>query len=117
MLVGLIGSLAAGCGTPLSFYIGISINTTILQPTNEEKLARGFDNLMYAVYLGLASIVTGCLMVALWVITGERQAAKCKKAYFEALITQETEFFDCNDQSGLNSQFTLDTGYFQSALG
>jgi ATP-binding cassette subfamily B (MDR/TAP) protein 1 len=73
--------------------------------------------MMGAIYLGIAALVFGWIMIAMWVITGQRQASKCKKSYYESLLKQDAEFFDCNQQSFINSQFNLDTDYFQNAIG
>lgn len=59
----------------------------------------------------------GWLMITLWLITGERQAATCRKRYFACLLKQEIGWFDCIDQSALSSSFSSDTLTYQGAIG
>lgn len=73
--------------------------------------------MMEIIYIGIAAFALGWMMTVMWVITGERQFLKCKRAYYASLLNKDAEFFDCNQHSLLNSKFTLDTGYIQSAIG
>jgi ATP-binding cassette, subfamily B (MDR/TAP), member 1 len=59
----------------------------------------------------------GWVMIASWLITGERQAAACRKAYFATLLKQEIGWFDCVNQSELSSNFSSDTLVYQGAIG
>ena len=56
-------------------------------------------------------------MITFWVITGERQAAQCRKQYFKSLLKQDVGWFDCIDQSSLSSNFSADTLTYQGAIG
>ena len=52
--------------------------------------------MIYIIYIGIVAFIGGWMMVTMWVITGQRQSSKCKHAYYESLIKQDAEFFDCN---------------------
>lgn len=59
----------------------------------------------------------GWLMISCWLITGERQAVACRKAYFACLLRQDIGWFDSINQSTLSSSFSADTLTYQGALG
>lgn len=51
------------------------------------------------IYLGIGALFAGWLMISCWLISGERQATACRKAYFTSLLRQEIGWFDCINQS------------------
>ncbi|KAK8964195.1 ABC transporter B family member 11 [Platanthera guangdongensis] len=56
--------------------------------------------------------------VACWMITGERQAARIRKMYLNALLNQEIAFFDSEINTGkVVGSLTGDTILIQDAMG
>ena len=80
-------------------------------------MSAAFAVLLKFIYLGIGSLFAAWAMVTLWGITGRRQSAACKKAYFSALLKQEIGWFDCVNQSELSSNFSSDTVTFEGAVG
>lgn len=72
--------------------------------------------LLLFIYIGLAVFATGWIMIASWLITGERQSIECRKQYLKSLLRQEIGWFDSINQAELSSQFSSDTMAFQGAL-
>jgi len=69
------------------------------------------------IYVGISVFIGGWTMFACWMITGERQAIKCRKVYFMSLLKQEIGWFDVVNQSQLASKFAADNVAFQGAIG
>lgn len=112
MIWGIIGSLGTGACTPASFYVIIQYNNSFKRYDNPSQIPDGLDNMVTVIYIGIAAFLCGWVMPTMWVITGQRQSSKCKQAYYESLIKQDSEYFDCNEHTYLNSKFKLDTNYF-----
>ena len=68
-------------------------------------------------YLAAGIFVAALLMYGCWMISGERQAIACRKAYLRALLKQEIGWFDLLNQTELASKFAADTIAFQYAVG
>jgi hypothetical protein len=47
-------------------------------------------------YFSAAGFICSWMATSLWYVSGERQASRCKIAYYEALVKQEIEFYDHN---------------------
>lgn len=117
IIFGVICSLAAGASTPVSFYLFMQFDSTFLIKDGTEMISSGHYNMLSLVYLGLAAFIFNWSATTIWIATGERQSSKCKKSYYTSLLSQDAEFFDCNEHSFINSKFMIDTDHFQSALG
>lgn len=68
------------------------------------------------VEIGIGVFGSGWIMIACWLITGERQSMRCRKEYLKSLLRQEIGWFDLVNQSELTSQFSTDTVAFQGAI-
>ena len=67
--------------------------------------------------IGAGVFIACWIMMACWMISGERQGIRCRKAYLDALLRQEIGWFDRIDQTQLSSKFSTETFSFQGAIG
>ncbi|CAI5497944.1 unnamed protein product, partial [Closterium sp. Naga37s-1] len=69
------------------------------------------------VYIALCCLVGGWLEVACWMHTGERQSARVRRLYLQALLRQEVAFFDLEACSGeLINRVSSDVLLVQDAI-
>ncbi|WZY85665.1 hypothetical protein YC2023_032049 [Brassica napus] len=69
------------------------------------------------VYLSVAILFSSWLEVACWMHTGERQAAKMRRAYLRSILSQDISLFDTEASSGeVISAITSDILVVQDAL-
>ncbi|CAI5469719.1 unnamed protein product [Closterium sp. Yama58-4] len=113
MAVGTIGAVLHGAALPLSFlFLGKmvdSFGTNDLSGVNTFVLAM--------VYIALCCLVGGWLEVACWMHTGERQSARVRRLYLQALLRQEVSFFDLEACSGeLITRVSTDVLLLQDAI-
>jgi ATP-binding cassette subfamily B (MDR/TAP) protein 1 len=99
MILGTLGSIGTGIVVPLITYYLTMFNSIIISDDNDYRREKGNEVLMYFIYIGIFGFLSGWAMVTFWLITGERQASKCRRLYFEALMRQDLSFYDCQDQS------------------
>lgn len=116
MTIGTIGGLALGASTPV-FILFWGQFTDVFDSTIDVLVEQAKEQLLKFIYLGIGTLIMGWAMITCWLITGERQAVACRKAYFACLLKQEIGWFDCIDQSSLSSSFSSDTLTYQGALG
>lgn len=108
MIVGTLGGLGLGAATPV-FILFWGDFTNVFGQGSDVIVDQARQQLLKFIYLGIGAWVLGWTMITCWLITGERQACACRKAYFACLLRQEIGWFDCTDQSGLSSSFSTDT--------
>ncbi|CAI7878245.1 unnamed protein product [Closterium sp. NIES-53] len=113
MAVGTFGAVLHGAALPISFlFLGKmvdSFGTNDLSGVNTFVLAM--------VYIALCCLVGGWLEVACWMDTGERQSARVRRLYLQALLRQEVAFFDLEACSGeLVNRVSSDVLLLQDAI-
>ncbi|CAI5954612.1 unnamed protein product [Closterium sp. NIES-64] len=113
MAVGTLGAVLHGAALPISFlFLGKmvdSFGTNDLSGVNTFVLAM--------VYIALCCLVGGWLEVACWMHTGERQSARVRRLYLQALLRQEVAFFDLEACSGeLVNRVSSDVLLLQDAI-
>ncbi len=68
-------------------------------------------------YLGIVVCFASWAEVAAWMYSGERQAARIRVRYLEAMLKQDVSFFDTDAKSGdIVSSISSDTLLVQDAL-
>lgn len=68
-------------------------------------------------YLGLVVCFASWVEVAAWMQTGERQAARIRVRYLQALLKQDVSFFDTDAKTGdIVSSISSDTLLVQDAI-
>lgn len=68
-------------------------------------------------YLGIVVCFASWAEVAAWMFAGERQAARIRVRYLDAMLKQDVSFFDTDAKSGdIVSSISSDTLLVQDAL-
>lgn len=116
MIIGTICALLLGGSIPV-FILFWGDFTDVFHLGIDFIVQSAFEQLLKFIYLGIGCFFLGTIMLTCWLITGDRQAAACRKKYFATLLQQEIGWYDCSDQSTLSSSFSADTLAFQGALG
>ncbi|KAH7427129.1 hypothetical protein KP509_10G031400 [Ceratopteris richardii] len=72
---------------------------------------------MYFLYLGLAVMASGWLEVSCWMQTGERQSARMRIQYLQAMLNQDVGYFDVDSSTGeIVNSISSDTALVQDAI-
>ncbi|XP_025093407.1 multidrug resistance protein 1A-like [Pomacea canaliculata] len=116
MVVGMFGSVVAGCGLPLNMIVFGDVvdmfidSSKIANATNRtyadvlmEKMS---PNTMYFLVLATVVFVTSTMAVSLWTMAGERQIVHIRKRFFRSIMRQDIGWFDTHEASELNSRFS-----------
>ncbi|KAG2267874.1 hypothetical protein Bca52824_062429 [Brassica carinata] len=119
MTLGSIGACIHGASVPVFFiFFGKLINIIGLaylfpQEASHQVAKYSLD----FVYLSVAMLFSSWLEVACWMHTGERQAAKMRKAYLRSMLSQDISLFDTESSTGeVISAITSDILVVQDAL-
>eukprot|EP00898_Chlorokybus_atmophyticus_P004111 jgi/Chlat1/4700/Chrsp3S05626 len=133
MLLGSIGAILAGATMP-SFAIlfgrlsdsfgsnALKDGVACSSPEGQDTLGNLVHDVnKYALILFLLAIVTwivSYLEVGFWMLTGERQSARIRQKYLQAVLRQDVGYFDTEVNTGsLVSHITGDTITIQDGLG
>ena len=87
MTIGTIGGLAVGASFPI-FLLFWGEFTDVFNSSPDVIVDAAAKQLLKFVYLSIGTLFMGWCMIAGWIITGERQAVACRKAYFASLLRQ-----------------------------
>ncbi|CAM6129699.1 unnamed protein product [Calypogeia fissa] len=103
MLLGSIGAVGHGAGMPVFLlFFGSLLNlfgeASVLQHGFPRHIVDKYA--LYFLYLGLATLVTSWMEVSCWMITGDRQSARLRTKYLEALLRHDVAFFDTDTNTG-----------------
>lgn len=71
----------------------------------------------YLFLLGVGAFVFSFVMFATWMKTGERMGIAIRKAYLEAILRQEVEWFDKEKANELSQRIGSETFAVQGAIG
>ncbi|ESQ35784.1 hypothetical protein EUTSA_v10009914mg [Eutrema salsugineum] len=119
MVLGSIGACIHGASVPVFFiFFGKLINIIGLaylfpQQASHKVAKYSLD----FVYLSVVILFSSWLEVACWMHTGERQAAKMRKAYLRSMLSQDISLFDTESSTGeVISAITSDILVVQDAL-
>ncbi|KAF8077237.1 hypothetical protein N665_1054s0014 [Sinapis alba] len=119
MTLGSIGACIHGASVPVFFiFFGKLINIIGLAYMDSHQASHKVAK--YAldfVYLSVAILFSSWLEVACWMHTGERQAAKMRRAYLRSMLSQDISLFDTEASTGeVISAITSDILVVQEAL-
>ncbi|KAK5581948.1 hypothetical protein RB653_003529 [Dictyostelium firmibasis] len=121
MMIGTLGALANGVSMPaISIVFGRLMNSFSpenLADPNFDLVETVTANAMYFIYIGCGVFVCSYVEVAFWMLAGERQAVRCRKAYLKAILKQEIGWYDITKSSELSTRISSDTLLFQEAIG
>ncbi|EGC33546.1 hypothetical protein DICPUDRAFT_80697 [Dictyostelium purpureum] len=121
MFVGSFCAIANGATMPaISIAFGRLLNVFSpdnFKDPNYDLMDQVTKNALIFVYIGIGAFVCSYFEVAFWMLTGERQAIRCRKEYFKAILRQEIGWYDITKSSELSSRISSDTLLFQEAIG
>lgn len=106
MVVGTICAFVTGGISPV-FTILWGQMTTYFN-SHQDIRAQATHKMLEMCCLGAVGMITALVMYTTWMVTGERQAIRCRKEYLKSLLKQEIGWFDTIDQSSVSSQFAAD---------
>ena len=86
MIVGSLAAMAMGAAFPAFAYIWGSMTDSF--GTVDSMVQKSKETMLTFIYVGIGAFFAGWLMFACWMITGERQAISCRRAYLRSLLKQ-----------------------------
>ncbi|KAK9070037.1 hypothetical protein SSX86_010436 [Deinandra increscens subsp. villosa] len=119
MIVGTIGAIGNGMCLPLmTVLLGDLINSFGHNQNNGNVLHVVSKVSLKFVLLGIGCGIASSLQVSLWMITGERQAARIRNLYLKNILRQDISFFDKETNTGeVIGRMSGDTVLIQDAMG
>ncbi|KAK7293288.1 hypothetical protein RJT34_16151 [Clitoria ternatea] len=119
MFVGTIGAIGNGLATPLMTLIFGNIIDAFGGTTNPKEVVHDVSKVaLNFVYLAVGSFVGSFLQVSCWIVSGERQAARIRSLYLEAILRQDISFFDMDTNTGeVVGRMSSDTLLIRDAMG
>ncbi|KAM3331885.1 hypothetical protein ACQJBY_027642 [Aegilops geniculata] len=118
MAVGTVAAMVNGMSEPLMTVVFAAVIESFGGSDNRAVLHRVSKVVMYYIYLGIGTALASFLQVSCWTIAGERQSARIRSLYLEAVLKQDVSFFDVEMTSGeAISRMSADTVLVQDALG
>ncbi|TVU15559.1 hypothetical protein EJB05_39085, partial [Eragrostis curvula] len=118
MVVGTVGAVANGVSDPLVTVLLGNVINSFGESTAESILRRVSKVVLQVVYLGIGTAVVSFLQVSCWTMAGQRQSARIRSLYLNAVLRQDIAFFDTELTTGQAvSRMSSDTLLVQDALG
>ncbi|KAL5223155.1 hypothetical protein ABZP36_027868 [Zizania latifolia] len=116
--VGAVAAMANGMSEPLMTVVFAAVIDSFGAGDATTVLHRVSKVVVYYIYLGIGTSVASFLQVSCWTMTGERQSARIRSLYLEAILRQDIAFFDVEMTTGeAASRMSADTVLIQDALG
>ncbi|KAL1914800.1 uncharacterized protein VTP21DRAFT_7892 [Calcarisporiella thermophila] len=121
MILGLIASGVVGAATPLMtiMFSGlVDTFTNFMKGTiSPSEVADAINsNVLYIVYIAIATFVCGYTYTATWSYTGERQTRIVREKYLAAVLRQNIGYFDKVGTGEVTSRITNDTHKMQDGI-
>uniref|UniRef100_A0A0E0CJU1 MDR-like ABC transporter n=1 Tax=Oryza meridionalis TaxID=40149 RepID=A0A0E0CJU1_9ORYZ len=106
MAVGGVAAVANGVAMPfLAFLIGELVDA--FGAADRAHVVHVISKIsLRFTYVAIGSGIAGFLQVSCWMVTGERQAARIRGLYLEAILRQDITFFDLETSTGEVVSFT-----------
>ncbi|KAI3805866.1 hypothetical protein L1987_21753 [Smallanthus sonchifolius] len=119
MMTGTVGAIGNGICMPLmAILYGDLLNSFGQNPYKDDVVPAVSKVSLKIVYLAIGCGVASFFQVAMWVITGERQAARIRNLYLKAILRQDVSFFDKETNTGeVVNRMSGDTVLIQDAMG
>ncbi|CAM6102631.1 unnamed protein product [Calypogeia fissa] len=117
MTLGSLGAIVHGAALPIMFlFLGKLLNGLGGGSSNLVDTVNKYST--YFLVLGVVSMFSSWLEIALWMHTGERQSTKLRTKYLQALLRQDVAYFDTSTNTGefINS-IASDPLMVQDAIG
>ncbi|PWZ08754.1 ABC transporter B family member 11 [Zea mays] len=116
--VGTVGALTNGVADPLMTVLFGNAIDSFGDSTSQDIVRSVRKVVMNFVYLGIGTAVVSFLQVSCWTTAGERQSARIRSLYLNAVLRQDIAYFDTELTTGQAvSRMSSDTLVIQDALG
>ncbi|KAG9442708.1 hypothetical protein H6P81_018562 [Aristolochia fimbriata] len=120
MVGGSVGAFVHGASFPL-FLVGFGRMIQSLGTFMQDPEKMGDEITKYAleiVYLGIINLVAAWIEVAFWMQTGERQTARMRLRYLQAILRKDISFFDTEaKEENVIFRISSDMILVQDAIG
>ncbi|XP_054802614.1 ABC transporter B family member 11-like [Prosopis cineraria] len=119
MFVGTTAAIANGMTIPLLMIIFGNVIDAFGGTSDTKEIVHNVSKASIDfVYLAMGTFVVSFLQVTCWMVTGERQSARIRSLYLEAILRQEVSFFDRETNGGeVITRMSGDTVLIQDAMG
>ncbi|XP_042060312.1 ABC transporter B family member 11-like isoform X1 [Salvia splendens] len=118
MLVGTVGAIGHGLSVPLMALIFGSLVNAFEQSQTKNTVPMVSEVSLEFVYLALGCGLASFLQVSCWTITGERQSARIRRLYLQAILRQDIAYFDEKVSTGeIIEKMSSDTNLIHDAIG
>ncbi|XP_028778657.1 ABC transporter B family member 11-like [Neltuma alba] len=119
MFVGTTAAVANGMTVPLLMIIFGNVFDAFGEASDAKEMGHNVSKAsLDFVYLAMGTFVSSFLQVTCWMVTGERQSARIRSLYLEAILRQEVSFFDRETSTGeVITRMSGDTVLIQDAMG
>ncbi|XP_047095891.1 ABC transporter B family member 11-like [Lolium rigidum] len=118
MVAGAAGAVANGVSQPLMTLLFGDVIEAFGSASRHDVLHRVSEVCLKFFYLAIGSWFACFLQVTCWMITGERQSARIRGLYLEAVLRQDIAFFDKEMTTGqVVEGMSGDTIHIQDAIG
>ncbi|CAH9069562.1 unnamed protein product [Cuscuta epithymum] len=119
MAVGTIAAVANGLSLPFMTLLFGDVTDAFGQTQSNNGVVHAVSKVaLKFVYLALGSGLASFLQMSCWMVSGERQAARIRSLYLQAIIRQDIAFFDMEANTGeVVGRMSGDTVLIQDAMG
>ncbi|XP_024981326.1 ABC transporter B family member 21-like [Cynara cardunculus var. scolymus] len=119
MIAGTLGAIGNGICMPLMTILFGDLIDAFGQNQNTNDVVHVVSKVsLKFVYLAIGAGVASFLQVAMWMVTGERQAARIRNLYLKTILRQDVSFFDKETNTGeVVGRMSGDTVLIQDAMG
>ncbi|KAJ9543132.1 hypothetical protein OSB04_022839 [Centaurea solstitialis] len=119
MIAGTLGAIGNGICMPLMTILFGDLIDSFGQNQNNNDVVRVVSKVsLKFVYLAIGAGFASFLQVAMWMVTGERQAARIRNLYLKTILRQDVSFFDKETNTGeVVGRMSGDTVLIQDAMG
>ncbi|KAI8878309.1 P-loop containing nucleoside triphosphate hydrolase protein [Backusella circina FSU 941] len=118
IFIAAICSAGTGALTPISIIFMGSILNSLSEKLNQpsELLDATMPVILIFVYMGTGILVASYVSNCFWVLTGENQAARIRKAYMNSIMHQDMSWFDKANDGSLTTRLASDTQIIQDGI-
>jgi ATP-binding cassette subfamily B (MDR/TAP) protein 1 len=111
-------SAATGAITPVSIIFMAGVLTRIASAFQDmtDLVDSCLPLILITIYLATGTLVASYIANCFWILTGENQAQRMKKAYMHAIMTQDMAWFDKADEGSIVTRLSSDIQIIQDGI-